>query len=142
MQTDSIDVKERIQASIDYIEANLDKKIKLEELAGKACYSIFHFHRIFKQIVGQTAMDYLRKRRLAMAAQELKDAKEAIVDIALKYQFYSQESFTRAFTGEYGISPARFRKSVKDLSLPQRINMFEKAMQRNSPQINGVLRAA
>ncbi len=142
MQADNFDIKERIQATIDYIEDNPEKKIKLEELAEIACYSVFHYHRVFKEIVGRTAMDYLRKRRLAKAAQDLKETSQPIVDIALKYQFYSQESFTRAFTGEYGISPARFRRNMSPVTLLYRKNIVKRAIQQNAPQISRMRMAA
>jgi AraC family transcriptional regulator len=125
MKAGNPDIKERLQNSINFIESNLDNTVKLEDLAKIACYSPYHYHRVFKQAVGQTPVDYLRKRRLARSAQELACTDERIVDIALKYQFSSQESFTRAFTHEYGISPAKFRKSRKLLFLLQRKNILK-----------------
>lgn len=82
MESCDQDIKERIQNSIDFMEDNLEKKIKLEDLAEAACYSMFHYHRTFKRVVEQTAMDYLRKRRLSRAAQDLSSTSEKIVDTA------------------------------------------------------------
>ena len=104
------EIAEKIQDSLAYIEDNLDKDIKLEDLARIACFSVFHYHRLFKKMVGHPAIDYLRKKRLKRAADELLETDEKIVNIALRYRFCSQESFTRAFTRQFGVPPGRYRK--------------------------------
>jgi len=104
------EIAEKIQDSIDFLEENLEEDIRLEDLARVACFSIFHYHRLFKEVVGQPAIDYLRKRRLAKAADELIETDEKIASIALRYQFCSQESFTRAFSRQFGLPPGRYRK--------------------------------
>ncbi|AJA46511.1 transcriptional regulator, AraC family [Clostridium pasteurianum DSM 525 = ATCC 6013] len=100
-----------IEKSIEYIERNLNKKIELEGLAEKAFLSKYHFHRVFHAIVGEPVGEYVRKRRLSEAASELVNTDDKIVNIALKYQFSSQESFTKAFKKLYGIPPREFRKN-------------------------------
>lgn len=55
---------ERIQATIDHIELHLDRNISLQELAKIACFSEYHYHRVFQSMVGETVMEYIRKRRL------------------------------------------------------------------------------
>lgn len=100
-----------IKKSVKYIEDNLDKKIELEELAGKVYLSKYHFHRIFHAGMGEPVAEYIRRRRLAEAAGELLNTDKKIIDIALKYQFGSQESFTKAFKKIYGIPPREFRRS-------------------------------
>ncbi|WP_055666697.1 helix-turn-helix transcriptional regulator [Desnuesiella massiliensis] len=102
--------KERIQASIEYIESNLEEKILLENLAKQVFLSKYHYHRVFHELVGETVMTYIRKRRLTEAAKELIDSNIKIVDVALKYQFGSQEAFSRAFRRMFKISPGEFRK--------------------------------
>lgn len=100
-----------IKKSIEYIENNLDNKIELKELADKAFLSKYHFHRVFHSVVGEPVAEYIRKKRLKEAASELVSTDNKIVDIALKYQFSSQESFTKAFKRIYGVPPREFRTS-------------------------------
>jgi AraC family transcriptional regulator len=100
-----------IKESIEYIEDNLDNKIELKELADKAFLSKYHFHRVFHSVVGEPVAEYIRKRRLKEAASELITTDDKIVDIALKYQFSSQEAFTKAFKRIYGVPPREFRTS-------------------------------
>lgn len=100
-----------IKKSIKYIEDNLDKKIELEELADKVFLSKYYFHRIFHASMGEPVAEYVRKRRLTEAAKELLNTNNKIIDIALKYQFSSQEAFTKAFKRIYGIPPREYRRS-------------------------------
>lgn len=100
-----------IKKSIEYIEDNLDNKIELKELSDKAFLSKYHFHRVFHSVVGEPVAEYIRKRRLKEAASELITTDNKIVDIALKYQFSSQEAFTKAFKRIYGVPPREFRTS-------------------------------
>ncbi len=99
-----------INKSIEYIEKNLSEEIKLNEVAKQSYFSEFHFHRLFHKTVGTPVMDYVRKRRLFEASRELAETGEKITDIALKYQFSSEESFSRAFKKLYGQSPREYRK--------------------------------
>lgn len=106
-----------IKKSIEYIEHNLDKKIELKELADRVFLSKYHFHRIFHAAVGEPVAEYIRKRRLMGAANELLNTNEKIVDIAFKYQFNSQEVFTKAFKKLYGIPPREFRRNRNSINL-------------------------
>ena len=115
-----MDYFERVGRVVDFIEANLNHKISLDDLAKQAFFSSYHFHRIFQAIVGETVMEYIRKRRLANAALELRHTRKKIIQIALEYQFNSPDAFSRAFKKYYGITPERYRKKQ-----PQPI-LFEK----------------
>ena len=97
---------EGIQNAIAYIEENLIGELKIEEIAEKAYVSAFHFQRIFSILCGFTVGEYIRNRRLSMAAQELSKADARIVDVAIKYGYDSPDSFTRAFTKFHGIPPS------------------------------------
>ncbi|WP_017208992.1 helix-turn-helix transcriptional regulator [Clostridium beijerinckii] len=105
-----------IKKSIEYIENNLNKKIQLKELADKAFLSKYHYHRVFHSVVGEPVAEYIRKKRLEEAANELLTTENKIIDIALKYQFSNQESFTKAFKKLYGIPPKEFRKNKINLT--------------------------
>lgn len=114
-----------IKKSIDFIEDNLEKKIELEELAENVFLSKYHFHRKFHAATGEPVAEYIRKRRLIKAANDLLYTDEKIIDIALKYQFASQETFTKAFKKFYGIPPREFRRSSN-------INVMPSALAVNS----------
>jgi AraC family transcriptional regulator len=113
---------DRMKASINYIEDNLDGEVDFGEAAKKAYCSVFHFHRIFSIITGVTTVEYVRRRRLTLAAQELmcKDAK--VIDIALKYGYDSPDAFTRAFQKVHGVSPSTARESGVQLVAYPRIS--------------------
>ncbi|WNB91104.1 AraC family transcriptional regulator [Bacillus sp. NEB1478] len=98
-----------IQKTLDYIEENLHERITLEELAELACFSPFHYHRVFHFLVGETVMEYVRKRRLTHAAQRLLNSDDKVIDIALDLGFHYHESFNRAFKKFFGVSPREYR---------------------------------
>lgn len=105
-----MDYQEKIHTTMEYIEQNLKEELSLEELAEKTYLSKFHFHRVFHELTGETVMAYIRKRRLAEAAKELAESNVKIVEVALRYQFGSQEAFSRAFKKMFQISPGEFRR--------------------------------
>lgn len=106
-----MDYSEQIQASIAYIENNLTERILLENLAKQTFISKYYYHRLFHQFTGETVMSFIRKRRLTKAAKELMESDIKIVDVALKYQFGSQETFSRAFKRMFEASPGEFRRA-------------------------------
>ena len=106
---------EGIQSAISYIEDNLTEKLKIEDIAAKAYVSPFHFQRIFGVLCGFTVGEYIRNRRLTLAAQELSRSDEKVVDIALKYGYDSHDSFIRAFTRFHEISPSAAKEKGTQL---------------------------
>ena len=100
----------KVHDSLKYIEKNLDDKIRLDDLAQKAHLSKYYYHRLFHKIVGESVTQYINKRRMEKASEELTQTHQPIIDIALKYQYGSQESFSRAFSRIYGLTPAKYRK--------------------------------
>jgi len=101
---------QRIFKSIDYIEQHLYDKISVHEVAAASHYSTYHFSRIFKALVGDTPKEYLRKRRLTVAAKRLLSEDIGILELSFDCQFDSQEAFTRAFKALFNITPAQYRK--------------------------------
>ncbi|HEY8421974.1 MAG TPA: AraC family transcriptional regulator [Thermoclostridium sp.] len=97
---------EGIQNAIEYIENNLTEELNIQDIAEKACVSAFHFQRIFNVLCGFTVGEYIRNRRLSLAAEELSKADAKVIDVAIKYGYDSPDSFTRAFTKFHGISPS------------------------------------
>lgn len=100
-----------IQKAIDYVEDNLTKEIDYEEIAKQVYFSSFYFQKIFKIICGFSLSDYIRMRRLSLAAIEIIESNAKITDIALKYGYDSLESFTRAFTKFHNSTPTKVRSS-------------------------------
>lgn len=100
-----------IQKAIDYMERNLLEDINYEDVAKEVYMSNYHFHRIFSMIVGITATEYIKNRRLSLAGQEISLSDIKVIDIAMKYGYESPESFSKAFTRFHGISPNVARTS-------------------------------
>lgn len=84
---------EALQKAIEFIEKNMNEPITIEDIAKQAGASPFHFHRVFSMLTDMTVADYLRKRRLTCAAQELAVTNERVLNIALKYGYETPESF-------------------------------------------------
>lgn len=101
---------EGFQASIDYIEQNLTKELDIGKIAKKAALSSFYYQRIFGAMCGMTVGEYIRERRMTLAAQELACSDCKVIDIALKYGYDSPDSFTKAFQRFHGITPAQARE--------------------------------
>lgn len=102
---------ERMNRAINYIEANLTGEIELREVAHMACCSSYQFQRMFSFITDVTLAEYIRRRRLTLAALELQRADtEKVIDVSLKYGYESPISFARAFHALHGITPAMARQ--------------------------------
>src|SRR5215467_3154343 len=102
---------QRIDRVIDYLRGNLHRPVKLAELANVACFSEFHFHRIFTAVSGETLNHFPNRLRLEKAARLLRYSGQSLVDIALECGFSSPATFSRAFRSGYDTSPSQFRKS-------------------------------
>lgn len=103
---------ECIQASIDYIENNLYEDIDLEKAADSAYMSLSNYYRLFFAIVGCSVKEYIRFRRIHLAAQDLL-AGSSILDAAVKHGFTSADSFSRAFKKTTGFLPNQFKKQIR-----------------------------
>jgi AraC family transcriptional regulator len=102
---------QRINRVIDYLRANLDRQVKLKELAKVACFSEFHFHRIFHAVSGETLNNFTKRLRLEKAARLLRYSNQSLTDIAFDCGFSSSATFSRSFRAGYDTSPSQFRKS-------------------------------
>lgn len=100
-----------IQESLRYIDEHLEDNIRLDDLAGRAHLSKYHYHRLFHRAVGDSVNRYIGKRRMEKAADELARTDAPILDIALGCRYSSQESFSRAFQKVYEMTPGRYRKT-------------------------------
>ncbi|WP_299744722.1 AraC family transcriptional regulator [uncultured Rossellomorea sp.] len=112
----------RMNDCLQYIEDNLDGEIETDELARLSLSSKFHFQRLFSLVTGFTVADYIRKRRLTLAAQELTNTNAKVIDVALKYGYETPESFSKAFRRAHGVSPSQVRESGTPLKAFPRIS--------------------
>lgn len=97
---------DRLNQSISYIEDNLAGEIDIEKAAKIACCSSFHFQRMFSYIASVSLAEYIRRRRMTLAAFELQNRDIKVIDMALKYGYDSPTSFTRAFQNVHGVPPS------------------------------------
>lgn len=110
-----MDTLENMKQAIDYIENNLDGEIEYERIAQIALCSQYHFQRMFAFLTGIPLSEYIRRRRLTLAAFDLQNNNEKIIDVALKYGYSSPDSFSRAFIALHGIMPSKAKE--KGISL-------------------------
>ncbi|NTW82371.1 MAG: AraC family transcriptional regulator [Chlorobiaceae bacterium] len=114
MRETAMEYRKRVCLAMNHISGNLDRELPLEEIAGKASFSIFHLHRIFKAVVGETVRGFTRRLRLETAAHRLlANRRETVTRIALDCGFSSSQNFAKAFRQYFGVSPSLYRKSKK-----------------------------
>lgn len=122
--------QKQIQIFVDEIDKCIknynDEALTLSFLSRSLGYSEFYTTRKFKEISGMQFRDYLRLRKLAFALKEVRDSDKSFLDIALDYGFSSNEAFTRAFKGTYGMTPSEYRKNPKPVVLRTKINPFDR----------------
>lgn len=113
---------EGMNRAIQYIEENLDQEIDYAQVARIACTSQYHFQRVFGFVTEIPLSEYIRRRRLTLAAFELRNGNDRILDIALKYGYNSADAFTRAFQNMHGIAPSKARENGVTLTAYPRIH--------------------
>ncbi len=143
-----MDTLENMKNAIDYIENNLSSEIEYARIAQIALCSQYHFQRMFAFLIGVPLSEYIRRRRLTLAAFDLQNSSEKVIDIALKYGYNSPDSFSRAFMVMHGVTPSKAREkgiSLKayprvtfSLSLKGVVEMNYRIEQKNPFAIVGV----
>lgn len=96
---------ERLNHSISYIEEHLTGEIDIEELGKIACCSAYHYQRMFTYMAGITLSEYIRRRKMSLAAVDLQNG-EKVIDAAEKYGYSSPTAFNRAFQNVHGVAPS------------------------------------
>jgi len=104
------DYKRRILPVLTHVQEHLDNPLSLDELARLAYFSPYHFHRIFKGMVGESVKEYVRRLRLERAASRLRVGSASVIEIALDAGYESHEAFSRSFKALFGASPTQFRR--------------------------------
>ena len=112
--------QQRISLVLRHIEQNLDSRPDLEELARIACFSPYHFHRIFSAMVGESVAAYVRRLLLERAAMQLGHSPESVTQIALGAGYESVDAFTRAFRAHMGMLPSEYRRRQGHLEVARR----------------------
>ena len=110
-----MDSLKNMNTAMRYIEDNLTNEIDFKEVARLALCSEYHFKRMFSFLAGISLSDYIRCRRLTLAAFELKNSNVKVIDVAIKYGYNSPDSFARAFQNLHGITPSEARNSSRSL---------------------------
>ncbi|GKX30184.1 AraC family transcriptional regulator [Vallitalea longa] len=101
---------ERLNNAINYIEEHINEDIDYDEVAKIACCSTYHFQRMFSYMANSSLSEYIRRRRMSLAAVDLQGSDDKIVDIALKYGYSSPTAFNRAFKSVHEIAPSLVKK--------------------------------
>lgn len=105
----------QLNKAVSYIEDHLDGEIFYQEISKIAGCSVYNFQRVFSYIADKPLSEYIRNRRLTLAAFDILNTEDRLIDIALKYGYESQDSFTRAFKGFHGVLPSKVRSETVQL---------------------------
>jgi AraC family transcriptional regulator len=101
-----------VQRVIEHVASHLDEALELDTLAAQACLSRFHFHRVFRGMVGETPMELVRRLRIERAAWRLIHTDQQVTAIAFDAGYETHEAFTRAFRDHYAEPPTAFRRKA------------------------------
>jgi AraC family transcriptional regulator len=110
-----VNMLEHLNKAMESIEENLEGDIDVQYAAQTACCSEYHFRRMFSFLAGMSLGEYIRNRRLTLAAAALKEPDAKIIDIALRFGYESPDAFSKAFLAMHGISPTQARKAGASL---------------------------
>jgi len=96
--------------SLEIIENRISEKLTVENIANSVYFSKYHYQRLFREIVGDSVMEYVTKRKLTLAGKALLETSSTILDIAMEYGYDSRDGFTRSFKAYMGVTPTEYRK--------------------------------
>ncbi len=108
---------ELIQRAICYMEEHIYETMDYTDIAKYVSMSSYNFHRMFSFIVGMSASEYIRNRRLTLAAIELQTTDISVLDAAYKHGYETPESFSKAFCRFHGVTPKQAKKRCKTASV-------------------------
>lgn len=104
-------ITEQLNKAMDYIEEHIEDEMLQDDVSFVTSYSRYHFGRLFYYIADMPLSEYIRKRKLTRAAEELVGSNVKVIDMAVKYGYDSADSFTRAFKVQHGVTPSELRKA-------------------------------
>jgi AraC family transcriptional regulator len=102
---------------MDYIEAHIDDDLALGDVSAVTAYSAYHFGRLFYYIADMPLSEYIRRRKLSLAAMALQSGDAKVIDLALRYGYDSADSFARAFARQHGVTPSAARQAGVRLTI-------------------------
>ena len=114
---------ESMQKAIDFMETHLLEPIKVEDIAKQAHVSPFHFQRLFVLLTDVSLGEYMRRRRMTLAAKELISSDCRIIDLSYKYGYDTPEAFSKAFRKHHGMTPREARKGDRKLQSYNRLSI-------------------
>ncbi len=109
--------QQRMSKVVDYIEKHLDSQLNIERLSKIACYSEFHFHRIFRAYVGESIYAFKKRLLLERAVKQLRFSKDSITEVAFNCGYDNQASFNKAFKKHYSVTPSQVRSKRVSIQL-------------------------
>lgn len=119
-----MDWYERMNKAIDYIEENLCGIIDFSEIAKIVCQSSVSFQRTFSIVTDISVFEYIRKRKMTLAAFDLQNSNEKVIDISMRYGYESPEAFSRVFKETHSVSPSKARRYGLPLKAYPRITFL------------------
>lgn len=130
--------------SLAVIEERIQEKLTVEMLAESIHFSRYHYQRMFREVVGDSVMAYVTRRKLALAAEELTRTGGTVLEVALKYGYDSHEGFTRSFKAYLGITPTEFRKYHPSVCFPgvreeRSAMLYSKTTEEMIRKLNGLI---
>lgn len=111
-----MDIVTQLNQAMAYIESHIDDEMALADVSSVTSYSPFHFGRLFYYIADMPLSEYIRKRKLSLAAIKLQNGNEKVIDLAVMYGYDSADSFTRAFVKQHGVTPSAARRTGVNLT--------------------------
>ena len=117
-----MDADNPVFRSLDIIESNINEKLTVDYIAKSVNISKYHYQRMFREIMGNSVMSYVTKRKLTLAGMELNKTDAKVIDVALRYGYDSHEGFSRSFKTHMGVTPTDYRKSNicgSDIKMPK-----------------------
>jgi len=114
---------QNLSRAISYIENHITDDISMDEISNQAYSSSSHFQLLFHMVVGMPIGEYIRNRRMTLAAQDLLKPNNKIIDVAMRYQYDTPESFSKAFTRFHGVPPSKARHGKIKLFNPLSISI-------------------
>ena len=106
-----------VQRMQDYIEEHLEQEITLADLAGVSLFSPWHSYRLFREYLGLSPAEYIRRLRLSRSVLRLRDENCRVTDVAFDLGFGSVDGYTRAFCREFGCNPGQYARDPVPLAL-------------------------
>ncbi|MFC6378896.1 superoxide response transcriptional regulator SoxS [Tatumella terrea] len=133
--------EEIIHSLTQWINQNLGKQLSIDEVAAKSGYSKWHLQRMFRAVTQQTLGDYIRERRLEMAADALCKTRRPVFDIALQFGYDSQQTFSRVFRRQFDQTPTAYRQAMRCQAMrgASSARHDTSRSERHSPSASGIM---